>query len=323
MLFITLIFAFLAAASMAWGLLPDATRRIVRRRIYSEVQAKKQPSFVSWISNLLRPINQRLASGWYLDRTSHMLEAAGIRGIPALQTLAVQQMGAFIGVIIYFVTLGHQGFDVVWLVLFAAAGFLVPSFWLNSRARTRRLTFSRDLPELVDLLTLCVVAGSDFMAALTRIVREFKPCPVREELQVVLQEVRLGKRRRDALRAFANRLRVPEATTFSRTLIQVDRMGTGLAEAMTILSDDMRLQRYNWAERFAQQAPMKMLVPLICSLFAAMAVVAGPIFIQFMRGGLMNPSMSVAEQSQSAQQQPPGGLGPGEAAGQAMFSGPR
>jgi len=153
----------------------------------------------------------------------------------------------------------------------------------------------------VDLLSLCVGAGGDFMGALNRIVREFRPCPVREELGILLQEVRVGKRRRDALRAFAVRLKCPEASTFARTLIQVDRMGTGLAEALTILSEDMRLQRYHWAERFAQQAPLKMLIPLIFSLGAAMIIVAGPIMIQFFRGDLLSPKLGADQQGPGAE----------------------
>ena len=101
--------------------------------------------------------------------------------------------------------------------------------------------------------------------------------------------MRVGKRRRDALRGFATRLQTPEATSFARTLIQVDRMGTGLAEALKVLSEDMRIQRYHWAERFAQKAPMKMLVPLLFSLAAALIVVAGPILVQFFRGGFSVP----------------------------------
>ena len=61
-------------------------------------------------------------------------------------------------------------------------------------------------------------------------------------------------------------------------------MGTGLNEALSVLSEDMRLQRYHWAERFAQQAPMKMLLPLVLSLASAMIIVAGPVLVQFMRG---------------------------------------
>ena len=114
-----------------------------------------------------------------------------------------------------------------------------------------------------------------------------------EELGVVLQEVRVGKRRRDALRAFSVRVQTPEASAFSRTLVQADRMGTGIAEALKVLSEDMRLQRYHWAERFAQQAPLKMLVPLLFSLAAALIIVAGPILGQFLQGGFSAPQFTL------------------------------
>ena len=109
----------------------------------------------------------------------------------------------------------------------------------------------------------------------------------------------MGKRRQDALRAFANRTRVAETSSFSRTLIQADKMGTGLNEALVVLAEDMRLKRYHWAERVAQQAPIKMLLPLMMSLGASMLIIAGPIFLQFMRGdmfgGVGSPSVPVGE----------------------------
>ena len=228
-----------------------------------------------------------------------VLEAAGMR-IPPLHFLVVQEIGIVTGILLYFIMMGHP-INIAWLALFAIAGFFVPVAWLHNQIKARRMTVGRDLPEVVDLLALCVGAGGDFMGALSRIVREFRVCPVRDELGILLQEVRVGKRRRDALRAFATRLKCPEASTFARTLIQVDRMGTGLAEALTILSEDMRLQRYHWAERFAQQAPLKMLIPLIFSLGAAMVIVAGPILIQFFRGDLLSPKLGADQQTASVE----------------------
>lgn len=286
---LALLFAcvFLSIAALAWGLLPDMSNRLMRRRIYEEVAESKRPSPLMQIMQALGPLNRFLPTTAYAARTTKMIESAGLH-LPPLHFLVIQELGAVGGTILYFAAMAGDGVNIVWLGVSAAAGFLVPSFWLNNRIKERRMTVGRDLPEVVDLLTLCVGAGSDFMTAMNRIVREFRPCPVREELGILLQEVRVGKRRRDALRAFSMRLQTPETSTFSRTLIQVDRMGTGLAEALTILSEDMRLQRYHWAERFAQKSPVKMLVPLILSLGSAMIVVSGPILIRFFRGDLMS-----------------------------------
>ncbi len=289
---------FLSVATLAWALLPNEANRRMRRRIYSEVAGTKDPSPLTKLIEVLAAVHRRAPTGWYTERVTKLMESAGKQRVPAIHFLVIQEMGAAAGLLLYFVCKGtHQPIDWMWFVGCAAAGFLLPAFWLQNQIKQRRMTVSRDLPEVVDLLTLCVGAGGDFMGALNRIVREFRPCPVREELGILMQEVRVGKRRRDALRAFATRLQTPEAMTFARTLIQVDRMGTGLDDALTILSEDMRLQRYHWAERFAQQAPMKMLVPLLFSLGAAMVIVAGPILIQFFRGGLMSaPKMSAESQ---------------------------
>ncbi|MDP3703203.1 MAG: type II secretion system F family protein [Candidatus Omnitrophota bacterium] len=293
------VMVFASVATLTWAVMPDETRRLVRRRIFSEVSAVNRPSLLTQVGKLLEPINKRLPTRRYCEQMTQVLEAAGMR-IPPLHFLVVQEIGIVTGILLYFILMGRP-INVAWLLLFAIAGFFVPVVWLHNQIKARRLTVGRDLPEVVDLLALCVGAGGDFMGALSRIVREFRVCPVRDELGILLQEVRVGKRRRDALRAFATRLKCPEASTFARTLIQVDRMGTGLSEALIILSEDMRLQRYHWAERFAQQAPLKMLIPLIFSLGAAMVIVAGPILIQFFRGDLLSPKLGADQQGAGAE----------------------
>lgn len=289
-LFMMSLCAFAAVALLVWALVPNESMRRIRKRIYADVGEKKRPTLIQRLAELLKPIHARLPLDAYSRSTASMLEKAGLRVAP-LHFLVIQELGALTGLIVYVATLGGGRLNLVWLIGFLVGGFFVPVLWMHNRIQARRMTVSRDLPEVVDLLTLAVSAGSDFMSALGRIVREFRPCPVRDELGILLQEVRVGKRRRDSLRAFAIRMKTPEASTFARTLIQVDRMGTGMAEALTILSEDMRLQRYHWAERFSQQAPVKMLLPLVLSLGSAMLIVAGPILIQFLRGGF-SPQMT-------------------------------
>ena len=294
---LTLIYVcvFVGFAVLVWAVVPTESMRLIRKRIYTDVGAKKRPSLLGRLVKLLAPLHRKLPLTLYCDQTTKSLESAGLR-LPPLLFLVIQEMSAFTGLLVYAVLTWGKPLNLVWLVGFVAVWFFIPILWMNNRRQARRMTVSRDLPEVVDLLTLAVGAGSDFMSALGRITREFRPCPVREELAILLQEVRVGKRRRDSLRGFATRLHTPEANTFARTLIQVDRMGTGMDEALTILSEDMRLQRYHWAERFAQQAPMKMLLPLILSLGSAMMIVAGPILVQFLRGGF---STNMTAQGQS------------------------
>ena len=286
---------FLCVGLIVVAIIPTESHRLVRQRI-SEVAVTRPTSIWHQVLNKVISVNRFLPfADWYSMRLVKIIEMAGLRLQP-FQFLAVQEVVAVIAVglgVAWYLSRPAQHFNSGTLMIVIFVGFLAPLLWLRQQIQLRRMQVSQDLPEVVDLLALCVGAGTDLMGALTKVVKEFRPCPLRDELAVVLQEVRVGRRRREALREMAIRLNTPETTAFVRTLIQVDRMGTGLAQAMPILSEDMRIQRYNWAERFAQKAPMKMLIPLVLSLGASMVIVAGPILVKFFRGGLMDPAKTM------------------------------
>lgn len=287
--------------AMVWALMPSASSRRIRQRLQSEglaIEVSSQSPVMSRVSRALAPLHRLPPVQGYLVGVSQKLDTAGLH-FPAVRFLIFQEgaLALAIGGYLYLANSGVVQFNTGFLVMVTLLGVGLPMFWLNNAIQERRATIARDLPELVDLLNLCVGAGADFMSAMGRIVREFRPCPARDELAIVLSEVRVGKRRRDALRAFAERIRTAEASTFARTLIQADRMGTGLIDALAVLSEDMRLQRYHWAERFAQQAPMKMLLPLLLSMGSALVIVAAPILVQFLRGGFFNPNMDLMKPS--------------------------
>ncbi len=278
-----LVLLFFSIVLLIWGLLPDIAGRMIRKRVFAELAQDNRPMMFDQIVDLLAPLNRYLPTRWYSAGVQGRLAAAGLK-LSVMHFLVMQEIGALTGVLVYAIALGMK-LNVVWLVCLVAAGTGIPHVWLSNRISARRMSISRDLPEVVDLLNLCIDAGLDFMSSLARVVREFRVCPTIEELRLVVQEVQVGKRRRDALQAFARRVQTAEANSFARTLRQADRMGTGLAEALRILSEDMRIQQYHWAERFAQRAPLKMLVPLLFSLASALLIVAGPIMGEFFKGG--------------------------------------
>jgi tight adherence protein C len=175
----------------------------------------------------------------------------------------------------------------LWLFVAAMVGLMFPDVILNSRVKKRKYSIVRILPETIDLLGLCVGAGLDFMAAVRWVVDKVKPNPMIEELVLVLKEINVGKPRVEALRDMAKRLDIPDVTSFVRTLIQADRMGTPVEEAFRILSEDSRMRRFHRGERQAMKAPLKMLIPLIfCILPVILIIVAGPILIKFIKEGL-------------------------------------
>ena len=172
-----------------------------------------------------------------------------------------------------------------------ALGYLAPDFWLKGRIKKIKEELVKDLPDTVDLLALCVNAGLDFMMALKYLVEKSRPSMIMNELAIMMQEINVGKPRREALRSFSKKYELPDISTFARTLIQADRMGTSVSEALNILSEDMREARLRRGEAVALKAPLKMLIPLLLFIFPVVGIlVAGPIFLEFFQN---NPLQSL------------------------------
>jgi tight adherence protein C len=166
-------------------------------------------------------------------------------------------------------------------------GYYVPQIYLKKKLSKRKDSIVRVLPETIDLLGLCIEAGLDFSNAVRWVIEKTPMNPATEELAVVLEEIKWGKPRIQALKDMSRRLDIPEVSSFVQTIIQAERMGTPVAEAFTILSEDTRAQRFHRGERIALQAPIKILLPLIfCIMPVIGIVIGGPILLQFMQGGL-------------------------------------
>jgi tight adherence protein C len=172
-----------------------------------------------------------------------------------------------------------------WLV-FAAFGALYPLIWLRDRVRARHHAITRALPYNLDLLTLSVEAGLDFAAALGKVVEKGRKGPLSDELSIALKELKLGKTREEALRNLAQRVDLPTLTSFVHALIQADKMGTPLGKILRILSTQMRIERTQRAEKLANEAPVKLLLPLIGFIFPTIFIMLfGPIAYQVFFGG--------------------------------------
>jgi len=152
-------------------------------------------------------------------------------------------------------------------LLCALAGAGYPLLWLRDRVRARHRAVARALPYGLDLLTLSVEAGLDFPAALAKVVDKGRSGPLADELSVVLKELRLGKTREEALRNLARRVDLPALTSFVQALVHADRMGTPLGKVLRILSTQLRIERSQRAEKLANEAPVKLLLPLVLFIF--------------------------------------------------------
>lgn len=179
--------------------------------------------------------------------------------------------------------------ELIFLVIPFIIGFILPDLWLSNLVKKRHAAILRELPHVIDLLNICVGAGLDFMVAVGRVIQEFRSCVLIDELKNLMQEIQMGSARRDALKSLAKRVNSPEIISFSRTLVQADRMGTPIGEALKMQAEEIRMRRFQRGEEMALKAPIKLLLPLLFFIMpVVLIIVAGPILIQFTRGsGLM------------------------------------
>ena len=169
------------------------------------------------------------------------------------------------------------------LVLF----FFYPSIWLRDAVALRHRTIQRALPFVLDLLTLSVEAGMDFMTALQRNVERGKLDALAEELIRVIREIQIGKTRREALRDMSRRVGLQELRSVVNALIQADELGVSIGTILRIQSDQIRQRRFERAEKLANEAPVKMLGPLVLFIFPSVfLILLGPIIARLVQTGL-------------------------------------
>ncbi|MGN0853801.1 MAG: type II secretion system F family protein [Kiritimatiellia bacterium] len=171
------------------------------------------------------------------------------------------------------------------LVLLGVLWFYAyPLMWLRNALKRRHLEIMRALPFVLDLLTLSVEAGMDFMSALQRNCDRRKLDPLNEELIRMTREIQVGTPRRVALKNMAERVRQPDLQSVAHALIQADELGVSIGSILRIQSDQLRSRRFDRAEKLANEAPVKMLGPLMLCIFPAVFVILlGPILMQAAR----------------------------------------
>jgi tight adherence protein C len=183
------------------------------------------------------------------------------------------------------ILLRRNGSGNILLLLFTAiiCGILLPEMLLSRRINERRQKIVRSLPDVLDLLTVSVEAGLGFDLALVRVTERF-PGALAQELSSALQEMRLGRSRREALQDMSDRVGAEDLSNFISSLVQADKLGVGLGNILRLQSDEVRRKRRQRAEEQAMKAPVKMLLPLVFFIFPALFVVLlGPALIQIFR----------------------------------------
>ena len=180
--------------------------------------------------------------------------------------------------------LGNMGGFFMYLIA-AALGFLAPDFWLGRRIKKRQSKIRRGLPDVLDLLVICIEAGLSLDHATARTAVELKTAQpeVCDELNIVVLEQRAGRPRGDAWKHMAERTDVDCVRNLVTMLIQAEQFGTSVAKTLRIHSDTLRTQRVQAVEEAAAKTTIKLLFPLVIFIFPSLfVVVLGPALLSIM-----------------------------------------
>lgn len=177
---------------------------------------------------------------------------------------------------------------VLLLVLMAVSSFHLPDFWLGQRITKRKQEIANALPDALDMLTITVEAGLSFESGLQEITNKWTNELAREFARV-LRDIGMGQSRRQALQGLSDRTGVPTVASFVAALNQAEELGVGIGRILKVQADEMRVRRRQMAQERANQAPIKMMIPLVFLVFPSIfAVLLGPAIPQLMEtfGGI-------------------------------------
>ncbi len=277
----------------AYQLVPSGEKEEVERRLGVQGVSSEASDFIKAmqpIYALLSPAFAWIPAPRYRNWIDRNFVSAGMSGVMSSDeffgykaAMSVAFWTLFVGIAMKTIIRWDEPLSVDVLVLLVGAFF--PDIWLTSAVKDRQQRIRRALPYVMDLLTLSVEAGLDFVAGLSKVCEKAKKGPLIDELSYFLSEMQLGASRQQALRNLSYRVNMPEVRSFSALLIQADILGASVGPVLRAQSDLIRTQRFQRAERMGAYASQKILFPLImCIMPAVFIVIFGPILLNFLYG---------------------------------------
>lgn len=274
-------------------------RREVEKRV-TEIVGQRTPTVRE--NELKAPFYQRIIKPFLVKLSSFVakmlpaekeamlvkkITSAGISEKIAPRELLVIKYLAAGGAAVLFSTISEIiGKNPVQVILMGCAGlglgWLLPDFYLNRKDAARKQEIEKTLPDVLDLLTVSVEAGLGFDGALMKVVEKTKGV-LSGEFTVMLQEIKMGRPRIEALRDMSRRADVDDLSTFTGSVILADQLGISIGNILRLQSEQIRLKRRQRAEEMAMKAPVKILIPMVLFIFPAIFVILlGPAVIQIM-----------------------------------------
>ena len=298
-----LLLTFVATFILALFLYPDQKAALLKLRlgVVEESSNKQVTSLLKWFRPMYSIVTPFLYSNIFpniwlqkLDEMKHGVKknlrlSNLIDEITADEFIGFKFVTAALIPFVLYNLLQALNFEVsIGLIIpLIVLGFYYPDIWLSQKITSRKKAIVRALPYTIDLLTLSVEAGLDFVSAIRRLTQQSKTNALIQELGIMLQEIRFGATRSDALRNLSTRLEIEEVSSLASLLIQADQLGASIGQVLRAQSEQIRTRRFQKAEIEGAKASQVILFPLVfCILPAAMLILLGPTFLSFIQGGL-------------------------------------
>jgi len=281
---------FVAATFVAMGI-AGRTRSPLQARIRSlaavarsdEVPNLEQPFVERVIWPVLDGFGQKAAGllpAALLARLRHRLTLAGssltVAGFVLIWTVSAAAFpGAFLALLLM-TRADSASMYVLGFASFAVLGIYVPYFWLARRVSRRQRAILKDFPNALDLITTCVEAGLGLDSAFAKVTEKMKG-PLSDELEHALDQIAVGRRRRDALQEMGARTGVPEVVTFVAGIVHAEQTGASIGKLLRVQAEQARVKRRQRIEAYAQRIPIWMTFPMVLFILPSLfIVILGP-----------------------------------------------
>jgi tight adherence protein C len=287
---LALLFVFSAVGLAAYNVMPHGVRSLAVRGFDSRrSQLSGLPSL--WL-RLCYPLLNRMAPAFraitwesYRSSAKIAIQKAGVGDFITVEHIFAMKLLCTIIIPIAATRLLSLASNPLVFTLIAIGAFYLPDQILKDVRKAREAKILRAMPGSVDVLSLSVEAGLEFVAAIQRLVERGSVGPLRDELATILNDIRLGTSRTQAFKAFSNRVEIPEISSFVSVLVQADMLGASIGPVLQQQAERMRVERFQRAEKAGARATQKILLPLVLFIFpAVLIVVLGPVALQFIYG---------------------------------------
>ena len=243
------------------------------------------------VVGVLTTLGRRVSPAGRIEEMRLMLRRAGRPDADTDRYLAIRVLSIIASPVVAYVAwnlFASQGgmLRLVCTGLAVACCTVLPSRKLRSQVESREAKILRQLPDIMDLLVICMEAGLGFTAAVARTIAHVEG-EMSEEFALVLSEMRVGASRADALQGLADRVQIPAVRSFVAAIRQADQFGVSVSTVLRDQVEDMRITRKQIAQEKAMKAPVKMLIPMVFCIFPPMFIITiGPAGLSLTSSGI-------------------------------------